>query len=512
MYEEKSYKVGINWVGIIVKIILIILFVLLLLWIIPNPQLDTFYDRVFNENIQTMRVAARDYYTVDKLPKNVGESTSMTLKDMINAKMVLPFVDKDNNTCNENNSYVQVTKTGDNEYVLKVQLTCGSQSDYILDTIGCYDLCPNGTCTPENPSEDENKEPSDPTPSTPVAKVTEYQFRKAVDSVSTSYTCPDGYTKDGKKCFTVVDIDRIDATPKYGEDTELVVDAIPNVEQGGVVYAEPIKTLVGTSTTCPSDDYIQIGSYCYLYTSKVVQGGEAVCPAGYTELGSTCYIVTKPVPQSSSEPTCPNGYDSTSDGRCRKLVGSAKIVEASKDCPSGYDPNGSNCAKKVGSAQASYGNWNYKSSVTVTERQREYETATERKELTNSVYKKTCQTCYTYAWYYTYTTYTRSVNYTCSTGKEVNGSCYLYADYNVTPGSKSCDVGQVEGNYCYVYETPSYNKDVCQLGFTYNASDGLCYHYEDKVSSESTCPPGFTPDINGLCYTRTVPSVENIYS
>ena len=122
MYEEKTYKVGINWVDIIVKIVLIILFILLLLWIIPNPQIDTFYDRVFNENIQTMKEAARNYYTVDRLPKNIGESTSITLQEMINSKMVLPFVDKDNNTCNTTNSFVQVTKTGENEYVLKVMI------------------------------------------------------------------------------------------------------------------------------------------------------------------------------------------------------------------------------------------------------------------------------------------------------------------------------------------------------------------------------------------------------
>ena len=34
----------------------------------------------------------------------------------------------------------------DDEYTLKVQLKCGEQEDYILETIGCTTVCSNGTC------------------------------------------------------------------------------------------------------------------------------------------------------------------------------------------------------------------------------------------------------------------------------------------------------------------------------------------------------------------------------
>ena len=139
MNEERRY--GINWVDLIIKIILLILFVLLICWLFPMPKLDTFYDKVFNENIQTMKTAARDYFTTERLPDSIGETKSMTLKQLIDNKLVLDFTDKDGKTCDTTNSYVQVTKTLDNEYALKVQLTCGDDSDYIIDTIGC-----NGTC------------------------------------------------------------------------------------------------------------------------------------------------------------------------------------------------------------------------------------------------------------------------------------------------------------------------------------------------------------------------------
>ena len=139
MTEERRY--GINWVDLIIKVVLLILFVLLICWLFPMPKLDTFYDKVFNENIQTMKTAARDYYTVDRLPSSIGETKSMSLKQLVDNKLVLDFSDKNGNACDTANSYVQVTKTLDSEYALKVQLTCGDESDYIIDTIGCNGAC-----------------------------------------------------------------------------------------------------------------------------------------------------------------------------------------------------------------------------------------------------------------------------------------------------------------------------------------------------------------------------------
>lgn len=154
MTEERRY--GINWVDLIIKIILLILFVLLICWLFPMPKLDTFYDKVFNENIQTMKYAARDYYTSNNLPTTIGETKSMTLKQLVDNKLVLEFSDKDGNACDTTNSYVQVTKTLDSEYALKVQLTCGEQSDYIIDTIGC-----NGTCLLSDVKNASNNEKAD---------------------------------------------------------------------------------------------------------------------------------------------------------------------------------------------------------------------------------------------------------------------------------------------------------------------------------------------------------------
>ena len=130
---------------LLVKLLLLVIFVFLLMKLFPMPNLTPFYDKIFNENIQTMKDAAKDYYTTERMPQTEGKSSKMTLQDMIDNNLIIPFVDKNGESCDTNKSYVKVTKKG-NEYELKVSLTCGKESHYIIDKIGCYNFCASGAC------------------------------------------------------------------------------------------------------------------------------------------------------------------------------------------------------------------------------------------------------------------------------------------------------------------------------------------------------------------------------
>ena len=130
---------------LIVKVLLIVLFIFLLMFLFPMPNLTTFYDAIFNNNVQTMKNAAEKWYTTDRMPKEDGDIEKLTLQEMLDKKLILPFVDKDGNTCDADSSYVSVTKDGE-EYILKVSLTCGSQTDYIIEHIGCYNFCKDNSC------------------------------------------------------------------------------------------------------------------------------------------------------------------------------------------------------------------------------------------------------------------------------------------------------------------------------------------------------------------------------
>ena len=113
MYDDNvTYRVGINWKDILIKLIMLILFVIILLLLFPKANLDVFYDNVYSNNVNTMKEAARNYYTVDRLPSNVGDKTSMTLKEMVDNHMLIRFTDKDGKTCDGESSYVTAVLEG----------------------------------------------------------------------------------------------------------------------------------------------------------------------------------------------------------------------------------------------------------------------------------------------------------------------------------------------------------------------------------------------------------------
>ena len=154
---------------LIIKIFLILLFVFLLTLLFPMPKLTPFYNRIFNDNVQTMKDAAENYFTKERMPEKVGDSSKLTLQQMIDKKLILPFIDKEGKECDTKNSYVKVTKKK-TEYELEVHLTCGEESDYIIEPIGCYNFCPDNSCVKEVITDEKtgkvviNKPDTTPTP------------------------------------------------------------------------------------------------------------------------------------------------------------------------------------------------------------------------------------------------------------------------------------------------------------------------------------------------------------
>ena len=130
------------------------LFIFLLLWLFPtksnlndslNSALNPFYDRIFQENLDTMKEDAIAYYTTDRLPKKEGDTKKLTLGEMLEMKLLLAIKDKNGNMCDTEDSYVELTKLED-EYKMKVNLKCGDEEDYIIVYLGCYDYCLNDIC------------------------------------------------------------------------------------------------------------------------------------------------------------------------------------------------------------------------------------------------------------------------------------------------------------------------------------------------------------------------------
>lgn len=511
--EERNVKFSINWIDILMKLGLLVLFVFLIIWLMPKtPQIDTFYDKVFNDNIQTMKEAAKNYYTINRLPENIGESTRMTLQEMINNKLVIPFVDKNNKACDTMNSYVQVTKTTEDEYTLKVLLACENQSDYILDTIGCHSTCTNGNCA------------TDPE----KIMQTQYQFKKLVKNNKTNYICASGYTLSGTKCYKTIESSRISATPVYYDDNKTVVDAIYSKGAEDIIYADAKVSGGDTYYSCPSG-YTRSGNMCYYYINAqaITTASSTSCPSGYTKSGNMCYYYKDPVTSTANGYyTCPNGGEL-------------------KGASCGLYANYITTSSKTYNATPVYSStWKAVKTEKVKGTLTQYENATEKRIRTNTVKEYDCATCFTQTTYNIYTTYRKSITgYKCPNGGnlnntkcviagskvcpsgyvDVNGRCS--ASYNATyvagKTTTTCPSGyKQDGNKCYI-STPVSTKSGST---TYNCPNGYkqdgdkCY-LEKRASVESTsktysCPSGYTKSGSGsntICYKKVTVSKGTYY-
>lgn len=155
MYTEQT---NFSIKNVILQFLFVALFIFILIWLFPlksdlnkaveganGTDLTVLTDRIFNENIISMKDAAKSYYTTSRLPQNVGDKVKMTLGEMLEKKIILPFTDKDGKTCSLTESYVEITKY-DEEFIMKVNLKCGEEENYLLVYMGCYDYCSTTLC------------------------------------------------------------------------------------------------------------------------------------------------------------------------------------------------------------------------------------------------------------------------------------------------------------------------------------------------------------------------------
>ena len=159
MYEERQ---RFSLKDLILQLLFVVLFVFILVWLFPTKDMvqkmdlgnnnntnnfnyDVLTNRIFNENIQTMKEAAQSYYTTPRLPDNVGESVKMTLGEMLKKNLLIEFTDANGKTCDHEASYVEITKH-DDEYQMKVNLKCTDNDAYIIVYMGCYNYCKSEVC------------------------------------------------------------------------------------------------------------------------------------------------------------------------------------------------------------------------------------------------------------------------------------------------------------------------------------------------------------------------------
>ena len=164
MYTEEYNKRPFPFRDFLLKFIIVVIFILLIIWLIPKftqPRLkkaNTNNGNVFEENIQKMKTAAITYYSNEEHLPTDGKKEVLTLRQMVNQKLLSAFRDKDGKACSVDKSYVQITKENE-EYLLKINLQCSDEEDYVLTKIGKYSYCENNkVCEKDLTKQEETKE------------------------------------------------------------------------------------------------------------------------------------------------------------------------------------------------------------------------------------------------------------------------------------------------------------------------------------------------------------------
>ena len=298
MYEERREKFSFR--SFFLTILLVLLFVFLMLWLFPTKwdvknlqsnydieRLSVLYDEIFANNVARMKDAAIGYFTNERMPQKVGESKKLTLREMYELHLVLKMKDKNGNACHVEKSYVQMTKF-DEEYQLKVNLSCGDQEDYIIVYLGCYNYCNGGICekkatTPavkptEQPKQEvkpqtkpQVKPEVKPQPVTPITKKYSYEY-KLVTEDKTTCTGWSKWTKNEIKSTDNVKVETKTESEivKYNEKKVQTGTKTEKVKTGTTV--ESFISHYTTELTIVDTKQVKVGTTTKEVTEKVKVG------------------------------------------------------------------------------------------------------------------------------------------------------------------------------------------------------------------------------------------------
>lgn len=78
----------------------------------------------FDSNLTYIKKEVLSYYNKNNIPQKNGDSSSFSLEELIEQKIINKDNIEDINNCDIKNSYVTLTKTRDKTYSLKIYINC----------------------------------------------------------------------------------------------------------------------------------------------------------------------------------------------------------------------------------------------------------------------------------------------------------------------------------------------------------------------------------------------------
>ena len=296
---------------------------------------------LYNQNTTFMKDAAINYFTNERLPQTLNSSKKLTLKEMLDEKLLYKLVDSNGKACSTTDSYVEVTKL-ENEYLFKINLSCSDITDYILVHQGCYNYCNDSSCEPkkEEPKVEPKKEED----------IYEYEFKKTVGCVMSDWSAWSEWTTERQQTSN---------NKREESRTETVIES-------KIVEADKI---LKTVYNCDQfEGYKLVGDKCVSSTGKLDEKEATKNPTtyncdkypGYTLKDNKCVKTIEtvdevPADENSATYNCDKypGYK-LSGTKCIKTTETedskpADENEATYNCNkySGYTLKGTKCVKEI---------------------------------------------------------------------------------------------------------------------------------------------------------------------
>lgn len=472
---------------------------------------------IFNQNITTMKEATILYFTTPRLPEKQGDTVKLTLSEMLEKHLLVTPLDEQGNACDINDSYVEITKDAE-EFVLKVNLKCGVEEDYILVHLGCYDYCQGTICesktTGTGSKVTQTGSKVDPTPQKPEDKKPvqnlSYQYEYKLNGKWSDWSSWSDWSKEAVTGTTSKEVQYEDRTESGKTET---IEATRNVTY---VCPEGYVQSATDKTKC-------IKSSETIVTAKITK--KYSCPNGFTYSGGMCKKGTRKSMDATRKVTytCPSGYIILGDS-CYKET--TRTIDASKTikytCDDGYIIDGTSCKRTV---------------TTITRQTFTSEQSGANYKFVSMDTRSACTGC-AYITYWTYdVTTTKTVTkaadvditYACPPGYDPTDAtktkCFKKEEskkpLTTTYGDWTCPSDyKLDGTRCIKDKITTLDPDVtihysCEDG--YNLIEGRCVKgttdIKNMISKETyTCPSNeYTLNEQAKTCTRTISGVKVRY-
>ena len=178
---EKERKI--NWLGLFIKIVIVFIFAIIIVWLISKIVGKNKLSETFINNINNMEKVSIEYFKTIDLPLDKGQSTKITLEEMIEKELIVSVNKDSENSCDVKESYSKITREK-NKYIIETKLKCGNEEDTIKTDFSLKDCknCNQGSNNEDISQNEDNISSSENKNESP--KITYYEHVKE----TTEYT------------------------------------------------------------------------------------------------------------------------------------------------------------------------------------------------------------------------------------------------------------------------------------------------------------------------------------